>query len=217
MEITWYGHSCFRLTERNFATVVTDPFDSKVIGYETLKLKADIVTVSHDAPGHNNTDSVKGTSHVIEGAGEFEIGGVFITGVQTDGSGSSKKKGESTRNTLYVFDYDGITVAHLGDLKQVPSQTEIEALGTVNVALVPVGGAGSLNAAKAAEVISLLEPNLVIPMHYATDDSKISLESLSKFLKEMGLSKQESQPVLKVSRSSLPSETHVVVLDYQKS
>jgi len=218
MEITWYGHSCFRLTERNYATVVTDPYDSKVIGYETLKLKADIVTISHDAPGHSNTDAVKGTSHVIEGAGEFEIGGVFITGVQTDGSGSGRKKNDkSAKNTLYVFDYDGITVAHLGDLKQVPTQTEIEALGTVNVALVPVGGGGSLNAAKAAEMVSLLEPNLVIPMHYATADSKTSLEALGKFLKEMGLSKQESQPMLKVLRSSLPDETHVVVLDYQKS
>ena len=218
MEITWYGHSCFRLTERNFATVVTDPYDNKSIGYDALKLKADIVTISHDAPGHNNTDAVKGVSHVIEGAGEFEIGGVFITGVQTDGGGSGKKKNDkSPRNTLYVFDYDGITVAHLGDLKQVPTQTEIEALGTVNVALVPVGGGGSLNAAKAAEVVSLLEPNLVIPMHYATADSKISLEALNKFLKEMGLSKQEAQPLLKVLRSSLPDETHVVVLDYQKS
>jgi L-ascorbate metabolism protein UlaG (beta-lactamase superfamily) len=218
MEITWYGHSCFRLAERNYATVVTDPFDSKSIGYEVLKLKADIVTVSHDAPGHNNTDVVKGTSHVIEGAGEFEIGGVFITGIQTDGGASAKKKNANgAPNTLYVFDYDGITVAHLGDLKQVPTQTEIESLGTVNVALVPVGGGGSLNAAKAAEVISLLEPNLVIPMHYATPESKISLEALNKFLKEMGLNKQESQPMLKVSRSSLPSETHVVVLDYQKS
>ena len=218
MEITWYGHSCFRLAERNYATVVTDPFDSKAIGYEVLKLKADIVTISHEAPGHSNIDAVKGTSHVIEGAGEFEIGGVFITGVQTDGSGSGRKKNDkSAKNTLYVFDYDGITVAHLGDLKQVPTQTEIEALGTVNVALVPVGGGGSLNAAKAAEMVSLLEPNLVVPMHYGTADSKISLETLNKFLKEMGLSKQESQPVLKVSRSSLPDETHVVVLDYQKS
>jgi L-ascorbate metabolism protein UlaG (beta-lactamase superfamily) len=216
MEITWYGHSCFRLTERNFATVVTDPFDSKTIGYEVLKLKAEIVTVSHDAAGHNHTDAVKGTTHVIDGPGEFEIGDVFITGVQTDGV-SKKKSANGTRNTLYVFDYDGITVAHLGDLQQVPSQTEIEALGTVNVALVPVGGGGGLNAAKAAEVVSLLEPNLVIPMHYATPDAKGTLDSLSKFLKEMGLGKIESQPVLKVSRSSLPEETHVIVLDYQKS
>ena len=142
MEITWYGHSCFRLTERNYATVVTDPFDSKVIGYDALKLKSDIVTVSHDAPGHNFTDAVKGTSYMIDGPGEFEIGGVFITGVQSDSSGGKKKKDNSPRNTIYVFDYDGITVAHLGDLKQTPTQSEIESLGTVNVLLVPVGGGG---------------------------------------------------------------------------
>ncbi len=220
MEITWYGHSCFRLTERNYATVVTDPFDSKAIGYDSLKLKSDIVTVSHNAPGHNNTDAVKGVSHVIDGPGEFEIGGVFITGVQSDSASSGKKKKNSepsTRNTVDVFDYDGITVAHLGDLNVTPSQSEIESLGTVNVVLVPVGGGGGLNAAKAAEVISLIEPNLVIPMHYSTPAAKVSLDTLNKFIKEMGLSKPEPQPSLKVSRSSLPNETHVVVLDYQKS
>jgi L-ascorbate metabolism protein UlaG (beta-lactamase superfamily) len=213
MEITWYGHSCFRLTERNFVTVVTDPYDSKIIGYDPLKLKAEIVTISHDAPGHNNSDAVKGTSHVLTGPGEFEIGGVFITAVQTD---SAKKSKDKVRNTVYVFDYDGITVAHLGDLQSIPTQNEIELLGSVNVALVPVGGGGSLNAAKAAEVVSMLEPNLVIPMHFATPDSKIKLDDLNKFIKEMGLSKLEAQPSLKVSRSGLPDETHVIVLDYQK-
>ena len=218
MEITWYGHSCFRLTERNYATVVTDPYDSKTIGYDALKLRSDIVTVSHDAPGHNNTDAVKGTSHVIDGPGEFEIGGVFITGVQSDtGTGKKKAKENGLRNTIYVFDYDGITVAHLGDLKQTPTQSEIESLGTVNVVLVPVGGGGGLNAAKAAEVISLIEPNLVIPMHYSTPATKLSLDSLNKFIKEMGLTKPATQPSIKVTRSSLPNETHVVVLDYQKS
>jgi L-ascorbate metabolism protein UlaG (beta-lactamase superfamily) len=212
MEITWYGHSCFRLTERNFVTVVTDPFDSKVVGYEPLKLKAEIVTVSHDAPGHNFSDAVKGSTHVLTGPGEFEIGGVFITAVQTDNG----KKKEKVRNTVYVFDYDGITVAHLGDLQQIPTQSEIELFGTVNVLIIPVGGGNSLNAAKAAEVVSLLEPNLVIPMHYATPDSNIQLEDLNKFIKEMGLSQPEAQPSLKVSRTSLPSETHVVVLNYQK-
>ncbi len=215
MEITWYGHSCFRLTERNFVTVVTDPFDSKKIGYEPLKLKAEIVTISHDAPGHNFSDAVKGSTHVLTGPGEFEIGGVFITAVQTDGA--AKKSKDRVRNTVYVFDYDGITVAHLGDLQQIPTQSEVELLGTVNVALVPVGGGTSLNAAKAAEVVSMLEPNLVVPMHYSTPDSKVDLESINKFLKEMGLSKPEPQPLLKVTRSGLPEETHVVVLDYQKA
>ena len=218
MEITWYGHSCFRLTERSYATVVTDPFDSKSIGYSALRLKSDIVTVSHAAPGHNNTDAVKGISHVIDGAGEFEIGGVFITGVQTDGGSSRKKaKDDAGRNTIFVFDYDGITVAHLGDLKQTPTQSEIESLGTINVALVPVGGGGGLNAAKAAEIISMLEPNLVIPMHYSTPAAKLPLDALNKFIKEMGLSQTETQPSLKVTRSSLPHETHVVVLEYQTS
>jgi L-ascorbate metabolism protein UlaG (beta-lactamase superfamily) len=214
MEITWYGHSCFRLAERNFVTVVTDPFDNKVVGYDALKLKAEIVTISHDASGHNNSSTVKGTTHVLTGPGEFEIGGVFITAVQTDSAG--KKAKDTTRNTIYVFDYDGITVAHLGDLQKIPTQSEIELLGTVNVALVPVGGGSSLNAAKAAEVVSMLEPNLVVPMHYSTPDSKIKLDEINKFIKEMGLSKQDAQPLLKVSRSSLPDETHVVVLEYQK-
>ncbi|GJQ34360.1 MAG: MBL fold metallo-hydrolase [Anaerolineales bacterium] len=214
MEITWYGHSCFRLTERNYATVVTDPFDHKAVGYDALKLKADIVTVSHDAPGHANLDAVKGTEHVIDGAGEFEIGGVFITAVQTAGGG--KKAKDKSRNTLYVFDYEGITVAHLGDMQEVPTQNEVEALGTVNVLLIPVGGGSSLNAAKAAEVVSVIEPNLVVPMHYSTNDAKIKLEPLGKFLKEMGLGKIEPQPSLKATRSSLPEETKVVVLDYQQ-
>jgi L-ascorbate metabolism protein UlaG (beta-lactamase superfamily) len=214
MEITWYGHSCFRMTERGLATVVTDPYDSDSVGYEALKLKADIVTSSHDAPGHNFLSAVKGYSHAITGPGEFEIGSVFITGVQTDAS--SKKTTDKPRNTLYVFDYMGINVAHLGDLRSVPSQAEIEALGTVHVVLVPVGSGGGLNAAKAAEMVSLLEPNIVIPMHYHTPATKVPLDRLDKFLKEMGLHDAEAVPSLKISRSGLPDETKVVVLDYQR-
>ena len=214
MEIVWYGHSCFRLTERGLATVVCDPFDSEAVGYEALKLKADIVTVSHDAAGHNNLNAVKGYAHAITGPGEFEIGGVFITGVQTDIG--SKKAADKPRNTLYVFDYDGLTVAHLGDLRAVPTQTEVEALGNVNVVLVPVGGGEGLNAAKAAEVVSLLEPNIVIPMHYQTPAAKVDLDKLEKFLKEMGLHEHVTVPSLKVSRSGLPDETKVVVLDYSR-
>lgn len=215
MEITWYGHSCFRLTERGFATVVTDPFDHTVAGYNALKLKGDIVTVSHDAPGHNYISAVKGKSHVIRGPGEFEIGGVFITAVQTNGQ--TKRSPDELRNTLYVFDYDGVTVAHLGDLSRVPSQTEIEALGNVNVALVPVGGGGGLTAAKAVEVVSLLEPGIVIPMHYGTPESALKLAPVVKFLKEMGLGEVEPQPTLRVSRASVPDETRVIVLNYEKT
>ncbi len=212
MEITWYGLSCFRLTERGMATVVTDPYDYKVVGYKSLNLRGNIVSVSHDAPGHNNVSAVKTKPRVINGPGEFEIGGVFVTAVQTN---SSKNQKYEKRNILCVFDYDGVTVAHLGDIRRVPSQSQIEALGTVNIALVPVGSGNGLNAAKAAEVVSLLEPGIVIPMHYSTPDCKIKLDSLDKFLKEMGLSNIEPVPSLKVTKSSIPSETRVVVLEYK--
>lgn len=215
MEITWYGHSCFRLSERGMASVVTDPYDAKAIGYEPLKLKADIVTVSHAAPGHNFTAAVKGDPRVISGPGEYEIGGVFITAIQTDGVG--KKASEETKNTLYVIDYYGLTIAHMGDVTRVPTQAEVEDLGPVNILLIPVGGGNSLNAAKAAELVSLLEPNIVIPMHYATDASTASLDPLSKFIKEMGLTTYESVPSLKITKSSLPDETRVYVLDYDRN
>lgn len=213
MEITWHGHSCFRISERGLATVVTDPYDSDAVGYEPLKLRGDIVTISHNAPGHSNAPAVRGKNHVITGPGEYEIGGVFITGVQTNGR--SKRGAEESRNTLYVFDYNGVTVAHLGDLRRVPSQTDIEALGEVQIALVPVGGGGGLNAAKAAEMVSLLEPGIVIPMHYSMPASKIKLAPLNKFLKEMGVAAAAPEESLKVSRSTIPSETRVVVLEYK--
>lgn len=215
MEITWYGHSCFRLTERGLATVVTDPYDSKTVGYSPLKLRADIVTVSHDAPGHNWVTAVKGYSQMLTGPGEFEIGGVFITGVQTNGT--KKRDPDNPRNTLYVFDYEGVTVAHLGDMNHAPSQAEIEALGSIDVAFVPVGGGGGLTSAKAAEVVALLEPGYVIPMHYGTRDSSLKLAPLGKFLKEMGLGESEALPSLKITKSSVPEETKVVVLDYQRA
>ncbi|MBW8009665.1 MAG: MBL fold metallo-hydrolase [Chloroflexi bacterium] len=212
MEITWYGHSCFRITERNMATVVTDPFDSAEVGYKPLSIKADILTISHDAPGHNYVKAVKGSSWQITGPGEYEIGGVFLTGVSTGKAAKNKK-----RNMAFGFDYNGVNVVHLGDIKSIPSRSVIEAFGTVNILLVPVGGGGGLNAAKAAEVISLLEPGIVIPMHYKTPATEIKLNQINQFLKEMGLGKKvEPQDSLKITRSGIPEEPRVVLLSYEQ-
>ena len=215
MEITWYGHSCFRLSERGLDSIVTDPFDDS-IGYDSPRLKADIVTVSHAAPGHNNVEAVKG-ARAITGPGEYEIGGVFITGIATLRPADKRRAGEAPqRNTLFVFDFDGLTVAHLGDLDHVPTQSEVEELGTVSVALVPVGGGGGLNASQAVEVVNLIEPAIVVPMHYKTNETTLKLDPLSRFLKEMGLSTVKTEDSLTVKRGSLPDETHVVVLDYKR-
>jgi L-ascorbate metabolism protein UlaG (beta-lactamase superfamily) len=214
MKITWHGHSCFRLTERGMATVVTDPYNHKKVGYSELNLSADIVTVSHDAPGHNHTKVIrkrKSDQHIITGPGEYEIGEVFITGIKTN----HKNKKSNPRNMMYIFDYNGILIAHLGNLGRVPSQSEVKSIaGDVHVALVPVGGAGSLTAAKAVEAIRILEPSYAVPMFYQTPESKLELDSLKKFIKEMGLDKVEPQPDLTITSSRSTSETNVVVLEY---
>jgi L-ascorbate metabolism protein UlaG (beta-lactamase superfamily) len=211
MEITWYGHNCFRLADRGKATIITDPYDSS-IGMELPRLKADVVTVSHDAPGHNSVDSIKGWRQVIAGPGEFEIGGVFINGAPMHNLEVSPPR----RNVAYTFNFDGLIVVHLGHLDHLPRQSTIEALGNVDIALVPVGGSGGLNATQAAEVISLLEPSIVIPMHYQTHETAISLDPLDRFLKEMGVNRTQQHDVLKITRSALPEQTLIVVLDQSR-
>ena len=212
MEITWYGQSCFRLRDR-LATVITDPY-GKGIGYTLPRVRADIVTVSHDHPDHNYVKGIKGQLKIIVGPGEYEVRGVFITGIPTF---HDRKKGASRgRNTVFLFDFEGLTVCHLGDLGHVPTQSQVEALSDIDVLLIPVGAVSTINAAQAAEVISLLEPRLVIPMHYKTKALEVKLDSVSKFLKEMGLSKLATQESLKVTKSSLPDETQVMLLDYKQ-
>lgn len=210
MELSWHGLSCFRMRERGMATVVTDPYGPEV-GLPALKLKADLVTVSHAAPGHNYVKGVKGHRLVIEGPGEFEVGNVFVTGVSM--ASQDNRKNGAGPNTLFLFDFDGLTVAHLGDLSYVPTQAQIEALGAVDIALVPVGGGGALSPAEASEVISLIEPSIVVPMHYKTGAESIKLGTVSRFLSEMGISKLEPQPDLKVTKSGLTDSTQVVLLN----
>ncbi len=214
MELTWYGLSCFRMVERGLATVVTDPFDASV-GLPEPKLRADIITISHDAPGHNNLAAVKGERRVIQGPGEYEIGGVFVTGIAMNAP--SGKNNGGLLNTLYVFEFDGLTVAHLGDLAYVPSQPQIEDLGTVDVALVPVGGGGALNPSQAAEVISLIEPKIVVPMHYKTGKESLKLGPVARFLSEMGIGAIDPLDTLKVSKSGLAEETQVILLELAAS
>jgi L-ascorbate metabolism protein UlaG (beta-lactamase superfamily) len=207
MEISWYGHSCFRLAERGKATVVTDPYDES-IGYPLPKLKAEVVTISHNAPGHSNYMNVKGMQRLLNGPGEYEIGGVFIIGAAMHSAPTAPPK----YNVAYMFDYDGLTIAHLGDLDHVPHQSTVEAMGNIDIVLVPVGGGAGLNATQAAEVVSLLEPGIVIPMHYKTEESALDLEPVDRFLKEMGVSRIQQEETLKVTKGSLPEQTQIVVL-----
>ena len=210
MEITWYGQTCFRLSERGLANVVTDPC-SPDIGFTFPKPSAQIVTVSYDDATCRYTSGVRGPFKLLDGPGEYEIGGVFVTSIATFADG--KRGAARGLNNVFTFDFGGITVCHLGLLGHVPTQSQVESLGTVNVLLVPVGGGGSLTPARASEVISLFEPSIVIPMYYKIKGLTLKLGTLEGFLKEMGLEKIDAQEVLKVSQSDLSEETQVVVLE----
>lgn len=210
MDIDWFGQSCFRLREGNI-TIVTDPYD-KSIGYTLPRLRADVVTISHDAPGHAYAAGVKGDPKVLSRPGEYEIRGVFITGIQTWSGGGAKGEAKE-ENTVFVFEFGELTACHLGDLSRLLSQAQVESMPDIDVLMVPVGGGGALDADKAGEVISQLEPRIVIPMHYRTPYINLPLDPLSKFLKEMGAAEHAPQESLKLTAAGLPEETQVVVLE----
>lgn len=214
MDIDWYGRSCFRLREGGM-TIVTDPYD-KSSGYNLPRLRADIVTVSHSSPEHAAVSAVKNEGKTLSRPGEYEIGGVFITGIQT-WRGNGSKGAEKEENTVFVFEFGDLTVCHLGDLAKVLTQAQVESLPAIDVLLAPVGGGGALDADDAAEVISLLEPRIVIPMNYRTSIADERLDPLGRFLKEMGVMDLTPQDALKVTRGLLPEETEIIVLECKQA
>lgn len=209
MEITWYGHSCFRLRSRP-VTVVTDPY-GKDTGYVLPRIRADVVTISHDTPNHSGNRGISGNPYVVRGPGEFEIKEAFITGIRTYCDG--KKGAERGFNTVYLIEMDGLRVCHLGDLAHLLSQSQVETLSDVDVLLVPVGGKPTLSASLATELISLIEPAIVIPMHFKTPLTTIKLDPVSKFIQAMAMKMPEPLESLQVRPTKTPAETQVVVLE----
>ncbi len=210
MELVWIGHSCFRLRGKD-ATVITDPC-AKSSGYDLSRASADLVTISNDHPHHNAVGEVAGDPTVLDGPGEYEVHGVIVTGVRTD---RPRADGPRVRNTAYIIDLDDIRICHLGDLANLPSTEQIELMKDAHVLLVPVGGHCTIGAAEAVEVISQIEPKLVIPMHYATDVSSVELEGVERFLREMGLTSPERQPRLNITLGSMPAEPTVALLEHR--
>lgn len=210
MDIMWLGQACFKIKGKN-ATIVTDPFSDQ-LGFKLPKVGADIVLVTHDHYDHNASSEVGGDPFVIKGPGEYEIKGVEIVGIP---SFHDDKKGEERGlNNMYNFKIDSVNIAHLGDLGQGElSPKQIEDLGNVDVLMIPVGGVYTIDASSASKIAAQLEPSVIIPMHYLDKDSKVNLEPVEKFLKEMGKDNVESADNLTISREKLPSEPQVVILN----
>ncbi len=211
MIITWQGHSCFKIQDKvgpEGVTIVTDPFD-KETGYKVPNFEADIVTVSHDHHDHNNSGALRGNPMVIDCAGEYDFKGVLVEGIDSYHDG--KKGEERGSNIIYRIEIDDISVAHLGDLGDTLDNTQLEKLVGTDVLLIPVGGKHTIDAKKAVEVISQIEPRIVIPMHYGHKELKWPLDSVDKFIKEIGLTPSYEEK-LKISKKDLPQEDMELVI-----
>ena len=172
------------------------------------RVRADLVTLTR--PHDGKTTGLRGQPVLIDGPGEYEVKGIFVTGIAVPaGLNRSQKENEAEAATLYLFGFDALTVCHLGALDQVPTSSQVEELTDIDVLLVPIGGQGTLGAAQASEVISLLEPRVVIPMAYSLPDKDGALE---RFLKVTGAGPAEPEEILRITRSRLPDETQVALL-----
>ena len=180
------------------------------------KVSADIVTVSHSGSNHSFVRGVLGDPRIVDGPGEYEIADVLIAGVAT-----AEEPEAGATNTAYVLRFEDLALCHLGDLYTKLTDKQVEELGSIDALFVPVGGGGALGPAAAAEVVAQLEPSLVIPMHFRQDGGSSAaplggLETVDLFVREMGSKEYVAEPRLSLSRTSLPSEVRVVVLESRR-
>ena len=210
MEITWLGHSCFKIKGKE-ATLVIDPCPPEY-GYNLGNPKADIVVLTHFHCGHSYIEGVSGEPRVIKSAGEYEVADVFITGIACfHDSEQGRRRG---KNIIYHILVDDLAICHLGDLGHVLTPEMAADIGNVDVLLIPTGGGSTIDAVAAAETARRLEPRFIVPMHYKTPAETRDLESIDRFLKEIGVKEVVSQIKLSLSKSSLPSTPQLVLLDY---
>ncbi|HWV24036.1 MAG TPA: MBL fold metallo-hydrolase [Thermomicrobiales bacterium] len=207
-EIRWLGHNCFRIRSKE-ATVITDPVGKKT-GYTLAKQTADIVTISHDHPGHTNLAAIKPEFQVIDGPGEYEVHGVFIEGLRTY---HDKEKGASHGyNTVYHLEFGGLTYAHLGDLGHPLSDEQIESLSNVDILFAPAGGGPLLSASDMAEVVGAISPRMLIPMQFRTPKGDQSREPIEPFAKHLGIEMPSVVDKVTVKASDLTDQMQFIVL-----
>ncbi len=219
MIINYYGHACFKL-RGSAGTVITDPYNDYV-GFEFPNLSADVITVSHDNPGHNNFTGVSGTARrdnpfIIDHPGEYEVQGISVFGVrafQDEQQGSVRGV-----NNIFTILSDNLRICHLGALGHPLDDKLVSEIGLVDVLFLPVGNDLTISPEEAVKVARSLEPNIVIPMLYHLEDhsDKVfkDLKPLEDFIKAYEAEPQTIDK-LNISRSSLPEEMELVVLNHE--
>lgn len=211
MQIKYLGHASFLIKTKD-ARVVTDPYDSKMVGLKFPKTEADVVTISHHHPDHNKADVVSGTPLTLDWPGEYEKNGVRIFGFK---SFHDKSQGsERGENILFKFEAEDVSILHCGDMGVVPTQELLDEIGDIDILMVPVGGFYTIGPEDAVEVVKKIEPSIVIPMHYndpALDQKTFGkLSTLADFLKKFGIEKPELVDQLTIKKEELGEEIKIV-------
>ena len=208
MQISWKGQACFHMVvsrgKASTVKLVVDPY-GETTGLSLPSMEADVVLVTHDHEDYNNKKGIKGEPFVVSNPGEYEVKGVFIRGIPSFHDDVQGK--ERGLNTIYTIEGEGIRICHLGDFGQKElTPLQLEAIGDVDILLIPVGGVYTINGKEAQKVISQLEPKIVIPMHYALPKLKYKLNSVDEFLHTMGAKKVEPQEKLMIKEKDLAAE-----------
>ena len=207
MEIVWLGHSCVMIKTTE-STLITDPFPDS-IGIRMPELKSDVVTISNSHPNHSFIDSKSQYDHVIDGPGEYEIAGYYITGIGTPLNSNDES---DHINTIYSIRAEGLTITHLGDISQSLSPSQAQELDQTDVLIVPAGGVCTLDISKIAELANRISPRIIIPVHYKVEGSNIELAPLDDFMRHMGAGEVVPQLRLNVTATNLPKETRIAVI-----
>lgn len=185
-----------------------DPF-SKEIGLKPPRIKDDLVLVTHDHRDHNNLDGINPEAFIIKNPGEYEKQGISVHGIM---SFHDKVQGkERGLNTIYIIKAEDMTLCHLGDLGDKLTDEQVQAIGDVDILLIPVGGVYTVNYKEAVEVISQIEPKVVIPMHYKLPDLIYDIDNVEKFTKELGLA-PEKVDKLRIAKKNLPTEEMKLII-----
>lgn len=179
MKIRYIGHSCFAIETRAGLRLVIDPYDN-TIGLTPVHEQADIVLITHHHFDHDYVQGVEGDYSLVDGPGTSEVQGVRITGLEVphDDAGGSKRGVV----TAYLIEADGRRLLHMGDVGDMPQDSFFDALGRIDVLMVPIGGTYTVDAAGAKAIIDRVQPNLVIPMHYKTNRLKLNIAPAAPFV-----------------------------------
>jgi len=214
MNIQYYGDFCFKISTKPAGRATediiiwTDPLQ-KGAGLRSPQSQVDLVFLSHEKK-EDVQSALKEEVIIFDAPGEYAAKGVSAMGFpayrDTEGG---KERGQ---NTVFTFESEDIHVCYLGALGHDVTPELLEKLNGVDILFIPVGGADTLSAKVAAELVRKIEPGIVIPMHYKIDGLTLPLETEKAFCNAMGNCPREALPKLNIKKKDLEGKPMEVVL-----